>query len=75
VADHEPRNTSSDIWSLGVVFLEMTAVLKGRTVAYVYDFLKKHGLGQAYVRTNPTGTLALVTELKGNRQSYNAALG
>jgi serine/threonine protein kinase len=35
VANHEPRNTSSDIWSLGVVFPEMTAVLKGRTVEYM----------------------------------------
>ncbi|KAF1813505.1 kinase-like protein [Eremomyces bilateralis CBS 781.70] len=32
VADRESRNTSSDIWSLGVVFLEMVAVLKGRAV-------------------------------------------
>jgi TolA-binding protein len=64
VANHEPRNTSSDIWSLGIVFLEMTAVLKGRTVAYMYNFLKEHGSGQAYVRTNPTGTDILVAELK-----------
>ena len=64
VANYEPRNTSSDIWSLGVVFLKMTVVLKGRTIAYMYDFLKEHGLGQAYVRTNPSGTDALVAELK-----------
>jgi serine/threonine protein kinase/tetratricopeptide (TPR) repeat protein len=64
VANYEPRNTSSDIWSLGVVFLEMTAVLKDRTVAYMYEFLKEHGSGQAYVRTNSTGTDALITELK-----------
>jgi hypothetical protein len=76
VADHQPRNTSSDIWSLGVVFLEMTAVLKGRTVAYMYEFLKAHGSGQAYVRTNPAGTDALVADLKetGN-PADNAALG
>ncbi|KAF2818119.1 kinase-like protein, partial [Ophiobolus disseminans] len=43
VANYEPQNTSSDIWSLGVVFLEMTAVLKGRTVKHMYDFLKEHG--------------------------------
>ncbi|KAL2044844.1 hypothetical protein N7G274_002619 [Stereocaulon virgatum] len=33
VANYKPRNQSSDIWSLGCVFLEMTTVLKGRTVA------------------------------------------
>lgn len=31
----EPRNTSSNIWSLGVVFLEMIIVLKGKTVEYL----------------------------------------
>jgi len=75
VANHEPRNTSSDIWSLGVVFLEMAAVLKGRTVEYMYNYLKEHGSGQAYVRTNPTGTLALITELKETGSPIdNAAL-
>jgi serine/threonine protein kinase len=75
VADYEPRNTSSDIWSLGVVFLEMTAVLKSRTVEYMYKFLKEHGSGQAYVRTNPTGTLALIKMLKETGSSTdNAAL-
>jgi serine/threonine protein kinase len=53
VANHDFRNTSSDIWSLGVVFLEMIVVLKGRGVEYVYDFLSKHGSRQAFVRTNP----------------------
>jgi len=76
VVDEEPRNTSSDIWSLGVVFLEMTGVLKGRTVAYIYDFLKEHGSGQAYVRTNPTGTDTLVAELKETGSpTDNVALG
>jgi hypothetical protein len=46
------------------VFLEMTAVLKGRMVRYMYEFLKAHRLGQGYVRTNPTSTDALVAELK-----------
>jgi serine/threonine protein kinase len=29
VAGYKPRNTSSDVWSLGCVFLEMTTVLAG----------------------------------------------
>jgi serine/threonine protein kinase len=75
VVNYEPQNTLSDIWSLGVVFLEMTAVLKGRTVAYMYDFLEEHGSGRAYVRTNPTGTDALITELKETGSpTDNAAL-
>jgi serine/threonine protein kinase/TolA-binding protein len=76
VVNEEPRNTWSDIWSLGVVFLEITAVLKGRTVAYMYDFLKEHGSGLAFVRTNPAGTDALVAELKEvGSPTDNAALG
>ncbi|KAF1832875.1 kinase-like protein [Decorospora gaudefroyi] len=31
VAERESRNESSDIWSLGCVFIEMTTVLKGHT--------------------------------------------
>jgi serine/threonine protein kinase len=76
VANEESQNTSLDIWSLGIVFLEMIAVLKGRTVAYMYDFLKKHGSGLAFVRLNPAGTDALVAELKEVGSSTdNAALG
>ncbi len=75
VADHEPRNRSSDIWSLGIVFLEMTAVLKGRTFEYIYGFLRGHGTRREYVRTNPTGTSALITELEQTGSSTdNAAL-
>jgi len=38
VINFEPRNTSSDIWSLGCVFLEIYTVLKGRTM----DDLRQH---------------------------------
>jgi hypothetical protein len=65
VAMYEPRNKSSDIWSLGVVFFEMTVVLKGRTVEYMYQFLMEHGSRQAYIRTNPTALLELIAELRG----------
>ncbi|KAL8909888.1 MAG: hypothetical protein Q9171_004801 [Xanthocarpia ochracea] len=64
VAALEPRNTSSDIWSLGVVFLEMITVLKGKTVEFVYEFLERHGNQQKYVRTNSAALDELITELK-----------
>ena len=64
VAMQEPRNTTSDIWSLGVVFLEMIVVLKGKTVRYIDDFFAQHGSQQAYVRTNPAALPELVAELE-----------
>ncbi|KAE8443967.1 hypothetical protein EG329_001191 [Mollisiaceae sp. DMI_Dod_QoI] len=64
VANHEPRNTSSDIWSLGVVFLEMAAVLKGKTAEFIYEFLLEHGSRQGFVRTNRSGLLELLVILK-----------
>lgn len=42
VAKCEPRNLSSDIWSLGCVFLEMTTVLKGRSITEMQEYFKKH---------------------------------
>jgi serine/threonine protein kinase len=64
VALWEPRNTSSDIWSLGVIFLEMIVVLKGRTIKWMDDFLGAHGSYQTFVRSNPTGLEELLAELK-----------
>ena len=46
VAQYEKRNLSSDIWSLGCVFLEMTTVLKGHRITDMQEFLK--GLHGSY---------------------------
>jgi hypothetical protein len=59
----EPRNTSSDIWSLGVVFLEMLVVLKGKTVSWMYEFLSVHGSKVKYVNSNINGTKELSKSL------------
>jgi serine/threonine protein kinase len=76
VALLEPRNTSSDIWSLGVVFLEMVVVLKGKTIEYMENFFKEHGSRLAYVRTNTAALVELVAELEGvGSLCYNRALG
>lgn len=41
VARNEPRNTSSDVWSLGCVFLEMVTVLKGENVMAMQRYFKE----------------------------------
>jgi len=75
VAMQEPRNTWSDIWSLGVVFLEMAVVLKGKTVSHIDDFFKQHGSLQPYVHTNRAAFLELVAELEtAGSTSDNRAL-
>ncbi|KAI9765554.1 MAG: hypothetical protein M1839_005420 [Geoglossum umbratile] len=40
VAQYQKRNSSSDIWSLGCVFLEMITVLKGEKIAVMRTFFK-----------------------------------
>ncbi|RAO73381.1 uncharacterized protein BHQ10_009393 [Talaromyces amestolkiae] len=64
VALQEPRNTSSDIWCLGVVFLEMIVILKGKTVKWIDDFLTTHGSQWLYVRSNFAGLEELLAELE-----------
>jgi len=64
VAAFEPRDSSSDIWSLGCVYLEMVSVLKGWTVTQMQDYLKEHGSRSPYVRCNESGTLELTEALR-----------
>ncbi|KAF2013674.1 hypothetical protein BU24DRAFT_424675 [Aaosphaeria arxii CBS 175.79] len=53
VARSEFRNKKSDMWSLGVVFMEMMAVLKGKSVDHLDELIEKHGSQRPpYIRTN-----------------------
>ncbi|MCJ1246421.1 hypothetical protein MMC30_003628 [Trapelia coarctata] len=63
VAAFEPRDSSSDIWSLGCVYLEMVSVLKGWTVTEMQDYLEQHGSRSSYVRCNENGMLQLLATL------------
>lgn len=64
VAMHDRRNSSSDIWSLGCVFLEMFVVLKGHNVGWMREYFANHGSGEAHVRTNPGATAEMISELE-----------
>jgi hypothetical protein len=63
VANFEPRNTMSDIWCLGVVFLEMLITLKGKTIEFMDDYFRQHGSRQAFVRFNIGVLPAFMAEL------------
>ena len=61
----EARDTMSDIWCLGVVFLEMITTLKGQPVQHIDDFLKQHRSQNAIVRLNIDALLDLIAHLCG----------
>ena len=46
------RGRSSDIWSLGVTFLEMTTILRGETVESMQNFFSRNGTKEAHVYAN-----------------------
>jgi hypothetical protein len=76
VALQEYRNTMSDIWSLGVVFMEMIVILKGKTVQDMDEFLRHHGSRQAFIHRNIAALPEFVAELEGiGALSDNKALG
>ena len=64
VAYGEPRNTASDVWSLGVVFLEMAVILKSGLHCDIDDYFENNGIGRRFVRDNPTALDKLLTELE-----------
>lgn len=63
-SDGLERNSLADIWSLGCVFLEMIAVLKGMTRSEVNDILKKNGNGNENYRQNLGGIMVVMERLK-----------
>jgi serine/threonine protein kinase len=51
------RGIASDIWLLGVTFLEMTTVLRGQTLEAMQSFLRKNGTCDEYVFENIQGAM------------------
>ncbi|KAL1624665.1 hypothetical protein SLS56_007728 [Neofusicoccum ribis] len=46
VARNQPKNTSSDMWSLGVVFLELTTVLLGHRLKAFWSYMGRSTAGR-----------------------------
>jgi serine/threonine protein kinase len=74
VALHAPRNTSSDIWSMGAVFMEMIFILKGKTATELEEFYNEHGSWQAFI-SDESALPRFVQDLQGiGRSIDNTAL-
>ena len=69
IAKRAPRSSSSDMWSLGVVFLEMATLLVGRTLDQFHAaIVKEAGRNlEPYIWANPRVVNVWVSEL----QRYN----
>jgi serine/threonine protein kinase len=55
VADWCPRNSSSDIWSLGCIFLEMFTVTSGFSVSQLFQYLENNGSHSGNYHLNQEG--------------------
>ncbi|KAL8983160.1 MAG: hypothetical protein Q9205_002523 [Flavoplaca limonia] len=64
VAHRSPRNSAADMWSLGVVFLEMITVLRGRSVLKMRKFIANHGTRYPCVYGNGPATTQWFEELR-----------
>lgn len=56
-------NRKSDIWSLGVVYLEMITVLKGKTSEYIDTYFAQHGSLQTHIHSNLESLPGFIDEL------------
>jgi serine/threonine protein kinase len=69
VANHGSRNTSSDIWSLGCLFLEIVAVLKDRTRSAMNTFFQTHGSKTVIFWNNSSAVSQWIAMLRGSEES------
>jgi len=68
VADRMPRNSSSDIWSLGCIFVEMLTVLKGEPVQAMRLYFETHGTESRFFYNNLEATNGWLKELRDKGQ-------
>ncbi|KAL8681758.1 MAG: hypothetical protein Q9186_002146 [Xanthomendoza sp. 1 TL-2023] len=66
VARRSPRNSAADMWSLGVVYLEMVTVLRGQSLHKMRKFIANHGTKHPYVFGNGPATTQWFEELRLN---------
>ena len=70
VANSSEFHRSSDIWSLGVVFLEMVTFLRGKSIAEMDTFLQNHGHRHTEIHLNLDAAISWCDQL----QAYEPGL-
>ncbi|CAI6302608.1 unnamed protein product [Periconia digitata] len=68
VVERDPRNTKSDIWSLGCVYMEMISIIKGYTIEELNDFFLRNsdGLSSQGLWRAPEAISAWLVKLKSD---------
>jgi len=67
--NNTPRNTGSDIWSLGCIFLEMITILRGESIDAMALFFKETGSRHSDFRDNPGAVSGWIQHLERNKRS------
>ncbi|EJT72245.1 serine/threonine protein kinase [Gaeumannomyces tritici R3-111a-1] len=76
VMDGADRNTASDIWSLGCVFLEMATILLGHTHDDMLRFFERRGTEDPHrICLNPLATELWIEKLRAVAGFDHAVLG
>ncbi|KAI9049807.1 hypothetical protein LZ554_005958 [Drepanopeziza brunnea f. sp. 'monogermtubi'] len=70
---YEEANSSTDVWSLGCVFLEMATVIKGRSVREYRDFFKERK-GNSHFFDNEVGIAEWCMLLEDSSTTDNTPL-
>lgn len=73
VVDYDRRSFSSDIWSLGCVYLEMLTVLGGHRIDQLEAFMLEHGTHRRQYHANREAVDLWISMLRqiGSRESNN----
>jgi serine/threonine protein kinase len=58
------RDSSSDVWSLGCIYLEMVAVLKDWQLDKFHAYFKENGTKDPYFHSNPSAVAELITTFR-----------
>lgn len=72
VANAGEFHRASDIWSLGVLFLEMVTVLHGRSLAEMDEFIQNHGTRRTHAYENLEGATSWLEPLRAS--TYGSVL-